>query len=108
MLDVILQCLAIDHDIIEVHGAKNIKVWAKGFIDILLEYCTCICEPKGHDQGFKEAIAGAYDFLLDIFISYLDKAIGIANSNFGDIFTLNNWANVSVIDGRRYSSFIVP
>jgi hypothetical protein len=79
--------LAIDQGIVLVCFVKNIEVWTKGLVDILLEYCRYICEPKGNDQGSKEAIAGAYGCLPDIFISYRDKGIGIANVNFEDVFS---------------------
>jgi hypothetical protein len=45
-----------------------------------------ICWPKKHDQGFKEAIAGAYGCRPDILTSYPDEAIGITNINFGKVF----------------------
>jgi hypothetical protein len=86
MLDVFLQCLAIDQDIVQVCFTENIEVWVKGMVNILLKYCRYICESKGQNQELKEAIVGAYRDLLDIFISYSDKAIGIANVDFGDIF----------------------
>jgi hypothetical protein len=36
--------------------------------------------------GFKDAIAGKYDCLPNILISYPDEAVGIANVNFGNVF----------------------
>jgi hypothetical protein len=86
MLDVFLQCLAIDQDNVQVCFAENIEVWAKGLVDISLEFYSSICESKEGDQGFKEAIVGVYGCLADIFITYPDKAIGIANVNLGNVF----------------------
>jgi hypothetical protein len=81
------------------------KVWVKGLVDILLECCRCICESKGHDQGFKEAIAGASARFPEIIISYPNKAIGIANVGFGDVIRFgllgqcfsDQWQRVSVL-----------
>jgi hypothetical protein len=77
----------------------------KGLVDILLECCRCICESKGHGQGFKEAIVGVYGCLTDIFISYSNKALGILNVNFGDVFCFgqpgqcfsNQWQRILVL-----------
>jgi hypothetical protein len=69
----------MDQDIVQVSCTENIEIWAKGLVDISLKYCRCICELKGPDQKLKEAIASSYGSLLDSFIWYLDKAIGIAN-----------------------------
>jgi hypothetical protein len=65
--------LAIDQDIIEVYCTENIEVWVQGFVDIFMKGWRCICESKGHNQGFKEAIAGEYASLSEILISYQDK-----------------------------------
>jgi hypothetical protein len=86
MLDVFLQCLTTDQDIIQVCCTENIEVWEKDFVDVSLECCRWICESKGHDQGFKEAIVGTYGCLPGIFILYPDKAIGIVNVDFGNVF----------------------
>jgi hypothetical protein len=80
--------LAIDQEIVQVSCTENIGVRAKGFIDKLLECCRCICESKGHDQGFKEATASVYGSIQEIFISYPDKVVGLMNVNFGEIFCL--------------------
>jgi hypothetical protein len=65
-----------------------LKVWAKSVLDILLECCKCIWESKEHDQRFREAIVGMYGCLPDVFILYPDKAVSIANVDFGDVFHL--------------------
>jgi hypothetical protein len=67
----------------------------------------CIHESKGHDQGFKEPIAGMYSCFPDIFLSYSDKAIGITDVNFGDVFHFgqlgqsfrDHWRRVLVLYG---------
>jgi hypothetical protein len=51
-----------------------------------LKYCRCICESKGDNQEFKEAIAGVYGHVREIFISYLDEVLEIKNVNLGDLF----------------------
>jgi hypothetical protein len=87
-----------------------LKVWAKGLVDISLEYCRCISESKGYDQGFQEAIVGVYDCLSEIIILYLNKAINITNINFGEVLFLespgqhfcDHWQRISVL----YSSLI--
>jgi hypothetical protein len=71
---------------VQEYFTENIEIWVKGLIDVSLEYCRYICKFKGHDQGFKEAIASVHGCLPDIFISYPNKVIGILNVNFGDIF----------------------
>jgi hypothetical protein len=86
MLDVFLQYLAVDQDIIKVCFVENIEVWAKGLFDILLECYRYICESKGYDQRFKQAIVNAYGGLQENIISNPDKAICMANVNVGDIF----------------------
>jgi hypothetical protein len=58
----------------------------KGLVNILLECCRCICNSKGHDQGFKEAIACADCCVPDNCNSYPDKAIGNTDVRFGDAF----------------------
>jgi hypothetical protein len=77
----------------------------KSLVDILFKCCRCICGSKGHDQGYKKAIAGAYGCFPDILVSYPNKAISIANINFGDIFHFgqsgqhfsDQWQRVSVL-----------
>jgi hypothetical protein len=49
-----------------------------------------------------------YGCLPDILLSYPDEAIGIANVNLEMYFPLDNWANVSVINGRGDQSLMVP
>jgi hypothetical protein len=85
MLDMFLQCLAIDQDVVQVYSAENIQVWAKGSVDISLKSHRCIYESKEHDQRFKEAMSGRYGCLPDILISYPDENISIMDVNFGNI-----------------------
>jgi hypothetical protein len=87
----------------------------KGLVDILLECCRCICESKGHDQGFKEAIAGVYGYFPDIFISYPNKVISIVEVNFGDVLSFrqsgqrfsNQWQRVLVLYGSLVEFSVV-
>jgi hypothetical protein len=97
MLDMFLQYLAIDQHIVSVCGRESMVVWANGLADISLKCCRCMCESKGHNQGFKEAIVGTCGYLPDIFISYPNKAIGISNVNFRDVFGMRQL-------GQRFSN----
>lgn len=56
---VFLQRSTVDLDVVEVCGADVVEEGQKDIVDEMLEVGRAVGKTKGHDKGFKEAIAGA-------------------------------------------------
>jgi hypothetical protein len=49
MLNMIFQCFAINQDVVSVCSTEDIKIWAKGFVNISLDGNGCICESEWYN-----------------------------------------------------------
>ena len=56
MSSVFFSEVAVDQNIINVRGAKNVQVVSQSVIDVMLKQQQCISEIKRHDKVFIELI----------------------------------------------------
>ena len=78
----------VDEDIIEIYYYKNVKLFCKDLIDIVLKRGYCISQSKKHYLILEIAIAGPKSRFLFITFSDLHPIISVDQVKLGEMSSL--------------------
>lgn len=85
MDDILLKCVGINKDIVEVYEVENIQKPKEAIVRIYLKGCGGIGKAKGHDQIFKITITGLEGSFSFIAKSNMKLIVGILYTKEGII-----------------------
>ena len=49
--------ISVDEDVVQIHDDEDVKLLSKDFVDVSLEACWCVCQPKRHHLVLDVAVS---------------------------------------------------